>query len=159
MTPTSDLTLPTITIRPYRDRDWEGVCRVHDRAQPAEFQGSCDPRGMRPLAKNPHIAKIFPLCRKFVACEGKKIVGIMATYESYIILLYIDPDYQGRGIGGRLLKLAINLIGSPTWTIVMAGNRNAIGFYEKFGFHKVEAFENTVSGYPCTFVRMKRYNQ
>ncbi|MBS0017008.1 MAG: GNAT family N-acetyltransferase [Arthrospira sp. SH-MAG29] len=156
MTTTPNFVTSQITIRPYRDRDWEEVCQVHDRAGPAEFAGSCDLRGMRPLSENPYIARIFPLCRKFVACDGKKVIGIMAIYQGYIILLYIDPDYQHQGIGCRLLRLAINLIGSPAWTIVMAGNQNAIRFYEKAGFVKVETFENTVSGYPCNFIRMKR---
>lgn len=40
-----------ITIREYRDADWSAVCAVHDRAQPDELRGSCDPREFVPLAE------------------------------------------------------------------------------------------------------------
>ena len=52
-----------LTIRPYRDADWEAICRVHDRARPDELRGSCDPRAFVPLAEDPTAHDIHR-CRK-----------------------------------------------------------------------------------------------
>lgn len=145
-----------IKIRPYLDQDWPQICRVHDRAQPAEFLGSCDLRAMTPLAQNPNANQICYVYNKFVACKGKIIVGFVAINCNFIALLYIDPDYQNQGIGKQLLNLALRLIGSPTYTIVMAGNQRAIAFYQKAGFQEIGSFKSHVSGYPCEFMRLIR---
>lgn len=148
-----------IKIRPYLDQDWPLICRVHDRAQPAEFFGSCDLRAMTPLAHNPNANQICYIYDKFVACKGKTIVGFVAIDRNCIALLYIDPDYQNQGIGKRLLNLALKLIGSPAYTIVMAGNQRAIAFYQKAGFQEIGSFKSHVSGYPCQFIRLIRLTE
>ncbi|MBE9142614.1 GNAT family N-acetyltransferase [Planktothrix mougeotii] len=148
-----------IKIRPYLDQDWPLICRVHDRAQPAEFLGSCDLRAMTPLAHNPNGNQICYVYDKFVACKGKTIVGFVAIDRNCIALLYIDPDYQNQGIGKRLLNLALKLIGSPAYTIVMAGNQRAIAFYQKAGFQEIGSFKSHVSGYPCRFIRLIRLTE
>lgn len=145
-----------IIIRPYTPQDWLGICRVHDLAQPGEFEGSCDLRGMTPLAENPHAYQIGFSYQKFVACDGDKIVGFVAIDRNCIALLYIEPGYQNRGMGKRLLKLALRLIGSPATTIVMAGNQKALHFYERAGFQEKSRFKSEVGGYPCQFVRLVR---
>ena len=63
-----------ITIREYKDDDWAAICSVHDRARPDELRGSCDPRAFVPLAEDPEAEDIHR-CRKFVASEGKRVVG------------------------------------------------------------------------------------
>ena len=142
-----------ITIREYKDDDWAAICSVHDRARPDELRGSCDPRAFVPLAEDPEAEDIHR-CRKFVACEGKRVVGFVGMDESYLAWLYVDPEYYGRGIGRRLLRLAIRLIGSEAWTIVLDGNVRARSLYESEGFRVVRTFESENAGYPCTCVRL-----
>lgn len=148
-----------ITIRPYFEQDWTAICHVHDRAQPDEFKGSCDLNAMTPLAKNPNAHQICYFYKKFVACVQEKIVGFVAIDCNCIALLYIDPDYQNLGIGKRLLNLALQIIGSPAYTIVMAGNKRAIAFYQQAGFYKLTAFKSHISGYPCEFIRLVRLTE
>jgi ribosomal protein S18 acetylase RimI-like enzyme len=147
-----------IKIRPYFEIDWEAVCQVHDRAQPGEFAGVCVPRDLTPLAENPYLNKIFYPCRKFVACDGDKVVGFVAVYKNHISLLYIDPDYQNQGVGKRLLRLALNIIGCPAWTVVIAANHRARRFYAKAGFQENGSFDSLVSGSTCQFIRLVRSN-
>lgn len=146
--------MKTITIRPYSEQDWLGICQVHDRSQPDEFKGSCDLRAMKPLQQNPNVNHIYYTYDKFVACEDKKVVAFIALDSHCIALLYVDPDYQNQGIGKRLLQLALKLISSPVYTIVMAGNQRAIAFYQKAGFQEIGRFNSSVSGYPCQFIRL-----
>ncbi len=145
-----------IAIRPYLERDWEAVCQVHDRAQPGEFTKVCVPRDLTPLADNPYLDQIFHPCQKFVACEGKKVVGFVAIYKHHISLLYVDPDYQNKGVGKRLLRLALNIIGSPASTVVIADNHRARHFYAQAGFQEQGKFESIVAGSKCQFLRLVR---
>ncbi len=145
-----------ITIRPYFDSDWEAVCQVHDRAQPGEFVESNHQYSPIPLAENENICKIFPACYRFVACDRTKVVGVIAAYQHYITLLYVDPDYQHQSIGKRLLKVMTNIIGSPTLTVVIADNYRARQFYQRQGFQEINTFVGEISGKSCQFIRLKR---
>ncbi|KAJ8655123.1 hypothetical protein O0I10_009158 [Lichtheimia ornata] len=55
--------------------------------------------------------------------------------------LYIDQRYHGVGIGKRLILQSVakaKELGKKTiWLYVWENNANAIGFYERQGFHKV----------------------
>jgi len=144
-----------ITIREYEDEDWAAICRVHDRARPDELRGSCDPRAFVPLAEDPESEELLR-CRKFVACEGQRVVGFVGTDGDYLAWLYVDPDYYGSGIGRRLLRLALGLVGEGAWTIMLDGNARARALYESEGFKVVRSFESENAGYPCTCLRMAR---
>jgi len=144
-----------ITIREYEDEDWAAICRVHDRARPDELRGSCDPRAFVPLAEDPESEELLR-CRKFVACGGQSVVGFVGTDGDYLAWLYVDPDYYGRGIGRRLLRLALGLVGEGAWTIMLDGNARARALYESEGFKVVRPFESDNAGYPCTCLRMER---
>ncbi|MGB3535627.1 MAG: GNAT family N-acetyltransferase [Microcoleaceae cyanobacterium] len=145
-----------ITIRPYFESDWEAVCQVHDRAQPGEFTDPNHQYSLIPLAENKNICQIFPSCYRFVACDSNKVVGVIAAYRNYITLLYVDPDYQHQKIGKRLLKVIINIVGSPVWTIVIANNDRARLFYKNQGFQENNMFDGDILGKPCQFIRLKR---
>lgn len=62
----------------------------------------------------------------------------------------------GRGIGRALLRTGLAEIGSPAWTIVLAGNTPARRLYESEGFQEVRRFESENAGYPCECVRMEQ---
>ena len=143
-----------ITIREYCDNDWPMVCAVHDRARPDELRGSCDPRAFVPLAAEQDDTASFQRSRKFVACVGEQVVGFVGIDGTYLSWLYVDPAYYGQGIGRRLLRLGLQLIGPQAWTIVLAGNIRAQRLYESEGFRVVRIYESTNAGYPCTCVQL-----
>ena len=144
-----------VTIRAYRDEDWAAVCAVHDRARPAELEGSCDTRAFVPLADEREDAASFHRSRKFVACGGKQVVGFVGVDGAYVSWLYVDPGCQGRGIGGRLLRFAVGLIGAGAWTIALEGNARARRLYEREGFEIARAFDTANAGYPCRAVELR----
>ena len=142
------------TIREYSDEDWEAICRVHDRARPDELRGSCDPRAFVPLAEDPE-AKDVHSSRKFVACDGEVVVGFVGVEGAYLSYLYVDPEYYGRGIGRRLLRLGMDLAGPEVNTIALDGNARALALYESEGFRAIRTFDCENAGYPCTCVRLE----
>ena len=66
----------------------------------------------------------------------------------------MDPEYYGRGIGRRLLRLGMQHIGPPAWTVVLAGNRRVRRLYESEGLQVVHTYESINAGYPCTCVQL-----
>ena len=146
-----------IKYRDYQDSDWQAICRIHDRARPDELVGSCDPRGFIPIEQDEEVEDL-QRHKKFVACEGDKVVGFVGVDEDYLAWLYIDPDYYGKGIGRELLRMGIREIGEGAWTIVLDGNKKAIALYESEGFQEISRFEGDNNGYPCICLKLKRTN-
>lgn len=142
-----------IFLREYEEGDWESICRVHDLARPDELRGSCDARAFVPIATDPE-AEDLKRCTKHVACDGSRVVGFVGVSGDYLAWLYVDPEYYGRGIGRRLLRLVLPSLGPTAWTIVLDGNLSAIRLYESEGFAVVRTYTGDNAGYPCTCHRM-----
>ena len=141
--------------RDFQDTDWKAICQVHDRTQPDELVGSCDPRGFIPIEQDKEVEDL-KRHKKFVACEDGKVVGFVGVDEDYLAWLYIDPDYYGKGIGRELLRMGIREIGEGAWTVALDGNKKDIALYESEGFQEVSRFEGDNNGYPCTCLKLKR---
>ena len=75
------------------------------------------------------------------AADGKRILGYMvcSRYDTvwHLMNIAVDPDLQGRGIGGAIITRLIDEIGDETARItleVRETNTGAIRIYERFGF-------------------------
>ncbi|MFB8422580.1 GNAT family N-acetyltransferase [Priestia megaterium] len=69
-----------------------------------------------------------------LALIDKQIVGMVAYKADEISQLYIHIDYQGRGIGHRLLERAKAESNGKLTLRTFEQNKNAQRFYEKHGF-------------------------
>jgi ribosomal protein S18 acetylase RimI-like enzyme len=76
----------------------------------------------------------------WVAENGTDIVGMCHARKDeeirHIQALYVLPQYQGQGIGKRLMQAALEWLGTdqPVTLNVAAYNSNAIAFYKLLGF-------------------------
>ena len=74
--------------------------------------------------------------------ERGKIVGALFgltdfAYWLYVTDLGVDRDYEGQGIGRRLMKTAHELAGGEKdIAMYLIANEDAIPFYEKLGMEK-----------------------
>ena len=66
------------------------------------------------------------------------VVGFLALSSGWIEQLYVDPEWQRRGIGTKLVSLAKRQVpsGLQLWTFQI--NQPAQRFYEQHGFVAVE---------------------
>ena len=76
---------------------------------------------------------VFEGCEVWGAWEGETLSAFIAFREGWIDQLYVLPDRQGHGLGGRLLDLAKGRRAElHLWTFQR--NRLARAFYEARGF-------------------------
>ena len=74
------------------------------------------------------------------AWDGQKLVGLgNAITDGYLVVYYphmlVLPDYQGRGIGARLMQMLMAHYEGFHQHMLVADGR-AIDFYRKFGFER-----------------------
>ncbi len=82
----------------------------------------------------------------FVAKVDGEVVGFIdpSTDEQNrrrIGAIYVSPDAQGRGIGGKLMRQVLDWYGGDqdVYLEVVSYNQKAISFYERFGFEKTNS--------------------
>lgn len=76
--------------------------------------------------------------------EKGVVVGVLFGLTDYAYWLYVtdigvDRDYEGQGIGRRLMKIAHDKAGGEKdIAVYLIANEDAIPFYEKLGMKKAE---------------------
>lgn len=76
---------------------------------------------------------VFPKCEVYIAKDNETIVGFCAFREGWIDHLYLLPQYQGKGIGPKLLALA-KAANTEIQLWTFQKNDVARKFYESHGF-------------------------
>jgi len=143
-----------LTIRNYLDTDWLVTCNIHDQARLIELIGSCDARAFVPLAEDKPDILAFKRSIKHVACIEDKVVGFVGTDKAEVSWLYVDPCFQGQGVGRQLLEHGLAVIDAKAATYVLEGNSIARKLYESAGFKVVQQFDSNNNGYACSVLRL-----
>lgn len=74
----------------------------------------------------------------YTAWDGGRLVGLCSTLADGVMTVYINymvvlPAYQGKGLGGLLLRLVLRRYeGYRRW--ILLADKDKRGFYERFGF-------------------------
>lgn len=89
-----------------------------------------------------------------VAAEGEEIIGFAGVAERKIEMLFVAPEYIGKGVGGRLLRWAIREQGAQ-YIDVNEQNPLATAVYEHIGFQVYERSETDDQGQPFPILRMR----
>ncbi|MBD3252931.1 GNAT family N-acetyltransferase [Candidatus Pacearchaeota archaeon] len=136
-----------IKIRKYRDSDFRNVCLLIARTFRKFNYREGTRKGVRDYVdfyrhykKNfKDIKGVFDKCNIFyVAVDGNKIVGVIRGIKNRIGNLFVDGDYQGRGIGSRLMiKFENNARNLGSREINIRSSICGVPFYESKGYKKV----------------------
>ncbi|MBU2913723.1 acetyltransferase [Reichenbachiella agariperforans] len=125
---------------------WEASVRAtHD------FLKEEDIEYFKPLILNTYLDAVDLRC---VRNEKEEIIGFSGVADGNLEMLFIHPDVRGNGIGKILLEYSIEEH-KVTKVDVNEGNKQAVGFYEKFGFKTYERSELDSSGKPYPTLHMK----
>ncbi len=70
--------------------------------------------------------------------------------RKFINSIYMEPNFQGKGLGTMLIKKALDWLGDEEaiYLEVLSYNQNAINFYERFGFEKTDTVVPHEEGAP-----------
>jgi putative acetyltransferase len=91
----------------------------------------------------------------FCITEKDRIIGFIGVADKKIEMLFIDPDYFGRGIGKSLVEFAINRMGAYK-VDVNEQNTRAVNFYKGLGFSVYEKTETDDQDKNYPLLRMSR---
>lgn len=90
-----------------------------------------------------------------VARDNQKPIAFMGIEAGKIEMLFVSPDYFGKGLGRELAELGISQYG-VRYVDVNEQNPQAIGFYEHIGFEVFQRTEFDEQGNPFPILKMKR---
>lgn len=89
----------------------------------------------------------------YVAEADNRVIGFVHAsvedVEATLHRIYLDPEYQGEGIGSKLYREVENKIEQEADSIeleVLAENKKGTGFYLKHGFEEQETEEVELKG-------------
>ena len=89
-----------------------------------------------------------------VAHGASRVLGFAAVTDAWLEQLYVDPHYQGRGVGKLLLEDAKRLRSKGLRLHVFTRNERARRFYEVHGFKLVrqsDGHDNEEQEPDCTY--------
>lgn len=90
-----------------------------------------------------------------VVAEAARPVAFMGAQTGRLEMLFVAPEQRGRGLGRRLLQLAVRNYGVRELT-VNEQNPQAVGFYEHMGFaaYKRTDLDEQGDPYPLLYMRL-----
>lgn len=93
----------------------------------------------------------------WVAEESGIIVGFVSTYPSHNFIhnLFVYPEYQGKGIGTDLLKVAEASLACPMTLKIAMDNLSVCSFYEKHGWVEGSVHEEVDEPYILYIKKIK----
>jgi ribosomal protein S18 acetylase RimI-like enzyme len=145
----------TLRYRPLDQADIAAISRVHRRACLLAY-AFMNWSYSEEEVQDWYAGKISDWDWGLVA-ESERIVGFVATSGARLDQLFVEPEYQGRGIGTRLLTTALARMPPSVTLTVFADNGPARRFYQRHGFRKVGQFLNeTENAIELTYERGPR---
>lgn len=135
-----------LTLRSYLPGDEAAMAELVAYTLRVSNQSDYAPAYLKKIAES-HSAAYFAERAKdshfYVICHGSKIVGCGgvtgyrgSTDESYLISVFVHPDYQKKGLGRMILEaLEADENFTRAKRTELASSITAAGFYRKLGYH------------------------
>lgn len=141
-----------MNLRPYHPLDCEDLLEVWYRS--AALAHSFLPAAHFAQERIAIATQYLPKAETWVCEQRDQIVGFVSLLNrvgndaggSEVGGLFVDPDWQGQGIGQALMNQAVALKGTLT---VAVFEQNAIGrrFYDRYGFVEIGRTRHPETGF------------
>lgn len=127
-----------VTLRRARAGEGEDLGALLHAARVASIPAIPPPVHTKAETRQWFSSRVLPLSEVWVAEAGGRPVGVMVLRDGWIDQLYLEREWTGHGVGGRLLDHAKERRpgGLQLWTF--QSNLGARRFYERHGFVAVE---------------------
>ncbi len=141
-------------IVPFQEKDhdrlveiwYQAVCQTHT------FLTDEDIQFYRNLVQNGALREV----EIWVELNGdQEPTGFIGLDGTKIEMLFVAPQYHGKGTGSRLIKHAQDLKGSNLQVDVNEQNDGACEFYKRFGFVQTGRSEVDGSGRPFPLLHLE----
>jgi putative acetyltransferase len=144
-------------ISPVRPDDHPRVVEVWEASVRAthHFLAPGDVELFKPLVRD---ALLHPIELACVRDAAGAVAGFVGVAEGKVEMLFIDPAARGQGIGRRLLRHAVDVLGA-TRVDVNDQNEQAVGFYLRMGFAVKGRSELDGMGKPYPLLHMRLRNE
>lgn len=140
------------SIRSAREADLDALTDVWERAASTShaFMDPDDFAALRPAIRDAYLPSMDV---HLVEAEGRPVAFVGAR-GAHVELLYVDPPFQGQGLGRRLLAV----VGEhgATSVEVYADNPVGVAFYRSQGFVEVRRRERDAGDRPYPMVVLHR---
>ena len=143
--------LGEVSIREYRETDFDAVCELHDLARLFELEASGLTAAFIPLAVCAADEGLFDGQVRVATSpiDGGRVVGFVATEPGEVTWVYVDPRAFRRGLGRKLLLVGLEHAGQPTEITVLAENAAALALYKAAGFVQIREKSGTLQSNPA----------
>ena len=105
----------------------------------------------KPLILNTYLKAVELRC---VRNHEEAIIGFLGVADHNLEMLFIHPNYRGKGIGKQLLNYSIATL-NVNKVDVNEQNEQAVGFYHHAGFKTVGRSETDGTGKPYPLLHLK----
>ena len=122
-----------VIIRKYKNIDYVQLCQVHDQARMQELIVGNAVDLYAPLEVAVYKEELFSETI-YVAALDRQVVGFVAFRKNELGYIYVLNEFQGRGIGGKLLDTVIPYLERPAFLEVFPTNIKAKRLYRSRGF-------------------------
>lgn len=122
-----------VIIRKYKNIDYVQLCQVHDQTRMQELIVGNAVDLYAPLEVAVYKEELFSETI-YVAALDSQVVGFVAFRKNELGYIYVLNEFQGRGIGGKLLDTIIPYLERPAFLEVFPTNIKAKRLYRSRGF-------------------------
>jgi putative acetyltransferase len=105
---------------------------------------------MKPLILKEYLKMVDLYCTRN---DTQQIIGFLGVADDKMEMLFIHPEYFGKGIGRQFTEYAINSL-NISKVDVNEQNTQAVGFYQKMGFQTVGRTKVDGLGKPYPILEM-----
>lgn len=142
----------TVTLRRFRNGDEfavsDVICTTLAISNRKEYSPAFIEENIRSHSSE-MIAERAEDAHFYVAVDGETIIGCGgitgywgSTEESYLISIFVLPDYQGKGVGRKIVEtLEADEYFRRAWRTEVGSSLTAVHFYEKMGY----SFKNGIT--------------
>lgn len=142
-----------MNLRPYEDSYRNAIIEVWESSVRTthHFLSEEDIRFYKSIVNEINFNEFEVYC---AFSEQNQLIGFMGIANQKLEMLFLKPDYIGKGIGKSMTEFAIEKL-NVNEVDVNEDNKSAVGFYENLGFVRFDRTLLDDCGKPYPILKMR----